>query len=124
MISRSYRRSDAARSTYVSAISAVELARKTTAYQSASRNESAWRSRSVHRKDIPDPPDGLEHLSLEALVDLLTQPVNQHVYDVGARVEAVVPDVGQDHGFGHDPPGIAHQVCEQRKLPRSQRLEL
>ena len=36
------------------------------------------------------------------------------------RVEGVVVDVGEDHGLRDDAPGVAHQVLEQRELPRPQ----
>ena len=59
-------------------------------------------------------------LRLEPLVDLLAQPEHEHVDDVGARVEAVIPDVRQDHRLRHHPAGIAHQVFEQRELARTE----
>ena len=60
----------------------------------------------------------------KSLVDLLAQAVDEHVDDVGARVEAVVPDVRQDHRLRHHAAGVAHQVFEQRELARPQRSML
>ena len=53
-----------------------------------------------------------------ARVDLLAQPEHEHVDDVGLRIEAVIPDVRQDHRLRHHPAGVAHQVFEQRELAR------
>ena len=43
-------------------------------------------------------------------------PEDEHVDDVGAGIERVVPHVRQDHRLGHDAAGVAHQVLEQREL--------
>src|SRR4051812_25200704 len=120
MVSRSYWRSDCASSTYVSPTIATELATKTIAYHSARRKPRVWRSRSRHLENIANPPDGVDHLGLEALVDLLAQPEHEHVHDIRSRIEAVIPDVRQDHRLRHHPAGVAHQVFEQRELTCAQ----
>src|SRR3954447_22670462 len=116
MISRSYRRSDAASSRHVSAMIASELATKTIAYQSARRKPSVCWRRSRQRENIPHPAYRLDHLAIETLVHLLTHAVNQHVHHVRAGIEAVVPDVRDDHRLRHDPSRVAHQVFEQREF--------
>ena len=46
--------------------------------------------------------------------------MDQHVHHVGLRIKAVVPDMLQNHGLGHDPASVPHQIFEQSKLPRLQ----
>src|SRR6476619_2867760 len=120
MISRSYCRSEAATSTYVSPVSARELTTKMTAYQRARRKPSVWRRRSRHFEYIAHAPHRLDHLVVEVAIDLLAQTVDEDVDDIGAGVEAVVPDVRQDHRLRDHASGIPHQVLEQRKLARAQ----
>src|SRR6476659_4433837 len=90
------------------------------AYQIARRSPSAGRCRSGGLENISDSPDRLQHLLLEALVDLVAQPEDEHVDHVRARIERVVPDVRQNHRLRDDPPGVAHQILEQRKLSRAE----
>src|SRR4051812_5442981 len=120
MISRSYCRSEAATSTYVSPVRARELTTKMTAYQRARRKPSVCRRRSRHFEYIAHAPHRLDHLVVEVAIDLLAQTVDEDVDDIGARVEAVVPDVRQDHRLRDDPPGVAHQILEQGQLARAQ----
>src|SRR5436190_9139553 len=70
--------------------------------------------------DIPDTAHRLKQLRVEAAIDLVAQPTHEHVYDVGLRVEAVLPDVRQDHRLGDNLARVAHQVFEQRELARPQ----
>src|SRR3954468_12044624 len=120
MISRSYWRSEAATSTYVSAVRASELPTKIAAYQRARRKPSVCRRRSRHFEYITHAPYGLDHLVIEVAINLLPQAVDEDVDHIGARVEAVVPDVGQDHRLRDDPPRVAHQILEQRELAGAQ----
>src|SRR5215218_58381 len=103
---------------------ASELVANTTAYQSARRRPSVCRRRSLQAEDIPNAPHGVDHLAHETLVDLLAQAMDEDVDDIGARVEAVVLHVRDDHRLGHDPAGIAQQVLEQGELARAERLDL
>src|SRR5262245_59787681 len=120
MISRSYCRSEAATSTYVSPVRARELTTKIAAYQMARRKPSVCRRRSRHFEYIAHAPHGLDHLVVEVAIDLLPQTMDEYVDDVGAGIEAVVPDVGQEHRLRDDPPGVAHQILGQRELVRTQ----
>src|SRR4051812_14115924 len=120
MVSRSYWRSDCASSTYVSPTIATELATKTIAYHSARRKPRVWRSRSRHLENIANASNRVDHPGLEALVDLLAKPEHEHVHDIRTRIEAVIPDVRQDHRLRHHPAGISHQIFEQRELARAQ----
>ena len=55
-----------------------------------------------------------------ALVDLLAEPVDDDVHDVGAGVEVVVPHVLGDEGAAHHPAEVADQVGEDGVLLRRQ----
>src|SRR5688572_31617002 len=46
--------------------------------------------------------------------------MHEHVDDVGARIEAVVPDPREDHGLRDDLIGMASEVLEQRVLAGTQ----
>ena len=46
--------------------------------------------------------------------------MHQHIHHIGLRIETVIKNVFQDHGFGHRPAGVAHEVLEQRELARLQ----
>src|SRR5215203_5071774 len=98
-ISRSYWRRETARSRYVSAMIASELATNTTAYHNARRKPSVCCSRSRHLENIADASQRLNHLLVETLVDLLPHAVHEHVDDVRPGIEAVIPHVRDDHGF-------------------------
>src|SRR5258708_27559261 len=67
-------------------------------------------------EDIAHAADGVQQLLLERAVDLLAQPADQDVDDVGLRVEVVLPDVRQDHRLRDHPAGAAHQVLEEGEL--------
>src|SRR4051812_42471631 len=67
-------------------------------------------------EDIADASHRLKQLLVERLVDLFAQAADEHVDDVGLRIEVVVPDVRQDHRFRHDLAGVAHQILEQGEL--------
>ena len=51
-----------------------------------------------------------------ARVDLLAEPVDHDVHDVGAGIEVVVPRVLGDERPGHHPPRVPHQVLEDGVL--------
>src|SRR6478752_2950027 len=120
MISRSYCRSEAATSTYVSRVNARALPTKISAYHRARRKPSVWRRRSRHFEYISHAPHGLDHLVVEVAIDFLPEAVDEHIDDIGAGVEAVVPDVRQDHRLRDDPTGVAHQILEQGQFARAQ----
>jgi hypothetical protein len=54
--------------------------------------------------------------AVEITVDLVPEPADPGLDDIGQRVEIVVPDVLHDHASGHHPPGVAHEVLEKGEL--------
>src|SRR5689334_20109637 len=94
------------------------------AYHSAIRRPNArvtagrqWRSRA---EDIANAAHRVQQFLLEGTIDLVAQPAHEHVDDVGLRIEAVRPDVREDHRLRYDPAAIPHQVLEERELARPQ----
>ena len=71
-------------------------------------------------KDIADPANGVNHFSFELMVDFAPQTVYQHIDNVCLRIEMIIPHMLHDHRFRNNVPCIAHQVLEERKLPRLQ----
>src|SRR5690348_18073518 len=53
-------------------------------------------------------------------VDLLAQARNVDVDHIGLRFELVAPDMGEQHGAGHRPSGVAHHVFENGEFARVQ----
>src|SRR5262245_38396391 len=88
---------------------------KSVAYHSTRRRPNAGDRLT---KDIPYASNRLQHLRRERFVDLFAQPAHQHVNDVRLRIEGVVPDMGENHGLGHNLPSVSHQVLEKRELAR------
>src|SRR5712692_5850274 len=100
-------------------------AMNSVAYHSPSRRPNARVKRgrelfSLSTKDVSNAADSVQEFLLERPIDLLAQAADEHVDHVGLRVEAVVPDVRQDHRLRDDVAGIAHQVLEQRELARAE----
>ena len=63
---------------------------------------------------------GVQERAVEALVDLLPEPADMHVDDVGLRIEMVVPDLFQEHRARDDVVRVAHEIFEQAELARQQ----
>src|ERR1700694_2452827 len=120
MSSRSCCRKVEARRKYASAKSETVLRMKNAEYHSASRKLIVLRNGSRAPENISDSPDGMNNLCGKIPVDLVAQPADQHVNDVGLRIEAVVPDVFQNHCFRHRTARITHQIFEQGKFARLQ----
>src|SRR5689334_5181334 len=100
---------------------ATEPITNSVAYQTPIR--SSYTGSRVSRSgadDISHAADGAQQHVIAATIELLAQPADQHVHDVCLLVEAVVPDVGQDHGLRDNLARVAHQIFEQRELPRTQ----
>src|SRR6188474_918857 len=93
---------------------------KRTAYQSPSRRANADPSVLVELEDISDAANRVQQLRLEALVELVAEAIDEHVHCVGAGVEAVVPDVRDDHRLRDHLAGVAHQELEQCELARAE----
>ena len=60
--------------------------------------------------------NGVDERTVEALVDLRSQPRDMHVNNVGLWVEVIVPDMLEQHGAGHHLAGVLHQKLEQAEL--------
>ena len=56
----------------------------------------------------------------KAFVDLLAQPADMHVGDVGVGVEMEIPHALQQHGAGHDLVDMLEQIFEQPVFARLQ----
>src|SRR5581483_10246189 len=99
---------------------AIAPATNSVAYQSASRSpkNSGRPERSSPAEDISDATHGVQEFLFEWTIDLLAKPADEHIDDVGLRIEAVLPHVRQNHGFRDDSTGIAHEIFEQRELTR------
>src|SRR4030042_6471468 len=69
-----------------------------TAYQTVSCARMV-RTSGLH--DVPDPAHGVDEPGPASLVDLLAQPVDDDIHDVGARIKVVVPDVLGDQSAAH-----------------------
>src|SRR5205807_3870405 len=61
---------------------------------------------------------GVQQGAVEIPIDLLAQPADVNVDDVGLRVEMIVPDMFEQHRSGDDVAGIAHQIFEKAKFAR------
>src|SRR5262249_41144057 len=64
-------------------------------------------------EDISHAADRVQQLLLERAIDLLAQAADEHVYDVGLRVEVVFPHAREDHRLRHDAAAVAHQIFEE-----------
>src|SRR5713101_852835 len=58
-------------------------------------------------EDIAHPAQGVNHLLLEVPVDLVSQPANDDVHDVGLGIKTIVPHVLHDHRLGNDLARVA-----------------
>src|SRR5436190_9972761 len=67
-------------------------------------------------QDVSDAADGVQQLLWELFVDFIAQAEDEHVDNIRLGIEAVVPDVLENHGFGDDAPGVAHQEFEEREF--------
>src|SRR5580658_254576 len=68
-------------------------------------------------ENIANASDGMNDSFSEFLLQLRAQTMRQNVHHIGLWVEAVVPDMLQNHRLGDRPSGIAHEQFEQGKLP-------
>src|SRR5271155_1385689 len=114
MTSRSLRRMASESRTYMKKYSAMALNMNMVAYQRFSRKPNVRPSRSIRFEDIADSPDCVDQLP--APVNFVPEPADEHVHDIRLRIEAVVPDVFENHGLGHDAPGVAHEIFQKREL--------
>src|ERR1700733_1833901 len=62
-------------------------------------------------------PYGLDQVEAELGAD----PPDAHVHHVGARVEVVAPDGGEQAALGHRLPGVLGELAQQQELQPGQR---
>ena len=91
----------------------MEPTTNSVAYHSAMRRPNALRT-----EHVTHAADRVNELLFEWAIDLLAQPADQHVDDVGLGIEVLLPDMREDHRLRHDAACVAHQVFEERKLAR------
>src|SRR5918995_23572 len=80
-----------------------------TVYHKVSRRRMVAMS-GLH--DVPDATHRMHQFLGVAGVDFLAQPVDDHVHDVGSRIEVIVPGILGDERAGHDPARMPHQILE------------
>src|SRR3954447_26952104 len=78
------------RSMYSAVPNASTVAASATVYQRVSRRRMVA---ILGLHDVADAPDGVDQLLRVPGVDLLAQPVDHHVHDVGPRIEVIVPGI-------------------------------
>src|SRR6476469_3160980 len=86
---------------------------RATVYQTVSRRRMVVISRLYH---VPDATNRVHQLLRMPRVDFLAQPVDDHIDDVGARIEVVIPRVLGDQGPRHHPGGMPHEILEDGVL--------
>src|SRR5262245_28380850 len=101
------------RSRYSSVPKAATVTPRATVYQVVSRRRIVVTS-TLH--DVPDAANSMHHLPRVPRVDLLPQPIDHHVDDVGAGIEVVVPGVLGDERPRHDSARVPHQVFQDGVL--------
>src|ERR1700722_3847733 len=70
----------------------------------------------VWSDDIADPSERVDQLLRKSAIHFRTKPMYQDVHNVGLRIETEIPNVFQNHCFGHGTTGIAQQEFEQSKF--------
>ena len=88
----------------------------TPAYQDTSRKLS---ERSVHgsalvAEAVADAAHGTDQFHCKGVIHLAAQVTHVHVDDVSQTLEALVPDVLDDHGAREHAAGIGGEVFQQR----------
>src|SRR5256885_14562040 len=97
------------RSRYSTPANAARVRASAPEYQAVSRPRSVCMSR-LH--DVAAPAPRMNELGFAPVVDLLAQPRDPDVHDVGTGVEVVVPRVFRDQRARHDAALVAHEVLE------------
>src|SRR3954470_21985616 len=93
---------------------ATLLHAKMNAYQAPRRTPTFRRAILIRPKDITNAADSVNQLPVG--IDLATHAMDEDVNDVRLRVEAVIENVLENHGLGHDAIGMAHEIFEQREF--------
>src|SRR5215831_17055541 len=120
MTSRSLRSTAEARSKYRRTKRIAALTENTVAYQMPSRNPKLCRRRSNGLKDIAHSANGLDQFHREVFVHFGPEPVDKNIDYVRLRIEAVIPDVFEDHGLRNNLSRIAKQQFEEGEFPALQ----
>src|SRR5215471_6442542 len=81
--------------------------------------DTAWSS-PVGGELVASAADGQQRAAAERAVDLAPEVARVDLDHVGIDRVVSVPDVLEQGGLGHHLPGPAHQVFQQRELPRGQ----
>src|SRR6185295_17367606 len=97
--------------TYSAPPNVTTVSPRATVYQSASRRRMVAIS-APH--DVAHAAHGVHQLFGVPRDDLLAQPVDDHIDDVGPGVEVIVPGVLGDQGPGHHSARVPHQVLQHR----------
>src|SRR5437868_4774084 len=111
------------------------LSPKISAYQSPSRTAMFRRNGSSRPENIPNSANSMDHRRIlfrfaasalasrgrrAALIYFAAQAMDEHVHDIGLRIEAIIKNVLEDHCLGHRPIGMAHEILQQGVLARLQ----
>src|ERR1700732_3271714 len=67
---------------------------------------------------VTDATNRVQQRMIEALVDLLPQPADMDVDNIGLRIEMIVPDMLKQHRTGNHMAGVAHQAFQQSEFAR------
>src|ERR1700689_1608599 len=92
------------------------LTSNNAAKPSLSRNVKLRASCSTGFKTIADSANRLNKFDRKILVHLPAQPVDQHIHDIGLRIETVIPKLFQNHCFGYRATWMAQKQFQQREF--------
>src|ERR1041385_3019001 len=84
-----------------------------TVAKSADKRKPSVRKNLFRTQNISRAAHGVDQLAAETAIHLAAQPAHMGFHDIGARIEMQVPDIFQQHGAGHHPAHIAHQIFQQ-----------
>src|SRR3954470_13510652 len=87
-----------------------------TAAKSADSLKPSVRKNLFRTQNISRAAHGVDQLAAETAIHFAAQPAQMGFYDIGARIEMQVPDIFQQHGAGHHPAHIAHQIFQQAEF--------
>src|SRR5882672_8706608 len=88
------------------------------AYSRLRRTPMFRRRGSSRPENIANTSDCVNHRSI--LIELGTQSMHEHIYDVCLGIEAVIKNVFKDHGLGDRAISVAHEILEQGEFARLQ----
>ena len=69
-------------------------------------------------ENIAGAAQGVDEFLIEIAIHFIAQPADQHVHDIGLRIEGVVPNVFENHRLRDDAPRIAQKIFEEGKFAR------